>query len=235
VFSGFPYGGFGAGFDSNAVITLDREAYNSKFTDVSISKEFISGQEYSYTLEVNIIGDNSIGRAVVPIRQTVTYEVIKRQFYHAVTVLGNSFVEWEIIPVEQDPYTEVVNDYTSIEKVSNTYLYRGIGFPFIENKKVQEKTDAELIGDSIKQIVMTQKGERVFRPDFGTNIKVLLFENETEFLYNDIVNEIIVACNEYEPRAKVVDVVVNNSNDIIYADVFYEFNGEVNNVNIKLS
>jgi phage baseplate assembly protein W len=73
---------------------------------------------------------------------------------------------------------------------------------------VYKKLDVKAIDQSIKNILLTNKGEKPFDPDFGADLRKLLFELNTtvsEPLFRDTIREAIV---EYEPRVRVKDVVL---------------------------
>jgi phage baseplate assembly protein W len=88
--------------------------------------------------------------------------------------------------------------------------------------------DTDLIGESIKEILLTQKGERIMRPDFGTNILELIFENDGEFLQSELKSEILGAIQKYEPRAKVMpdDIVIESEDGEVVVTINYEYLGE---------
>jgi len=73
--------------------------------------------------------------------------------------------------------------------------------------------DAELIRDSVFQIIGTRPGERVFRPEFGTRVKDLLFESTGPVLQALIKREVERALRKFEPRIKVLSVITTSDND----------------------
>lgn len=113
----------------------------------------------------------------------------------------------------------------------STYLYKGfgatmektdLGFPGY-------KTDVDLIADSIDQIIMTGKGERIMRPDFGADVYKIIFDNDARFIRNELISNIVVAIKENEPRAKVTpaDVIVEiNDNEVILTVNFAFLNSQ---------
>ena len=50
----------------------------------------------------------------------------------------------------------------------------------------QSYTTEEQAVSNFKNLLLTMKGERVFQPDFGTNIRKSLFENNTTTLASDL-------------------------------------------------
>jgi hypothetical protein len=60
-----------------------------------------------------------------------------------------------------------------------------------------------LIRASIQRIIGTNKGERVMQPEFGINLRKMLFEPLDGMLLEEIKEEIIYAVNKQEPRIEV--------------------------------
>jgi len=89
------------------------------------------------------------------------------------------------------------------------------------------KTNVDAVKQSIRNILLTDKGERLFRPKFGGNIRALLFDNATPQTYDYIKQNIISTIESHEPRADIVDVVVSgeiDSNEVNIQIVFRVIN-----------
>lgn len=78
---------------------------------------------------------------------------------------------------------------------------------------IYRKLDIAAVRQSVKNIVMTNRGEKPFRPLFGTNIRRLLFELYADILNIEIKEEIKTAISTWEPRAIVRDVKVQATPD----------------------
>lgn len=79
--------------------------------------------------------------------------------------------------------------------------------------EIYKKTDAAAVKQAIKTLVLTNNLEKPFLPDFGGDVRGLLFEL-ADYGNDDIIREDIISNIErYEPRAKVIDVVVNQQPD----------------------
>ena len=48
------------------------------------------------------------------------------------------------------------------------------------------KTIAENVQQNLKNLILTNPGERIMNPDFGVGLRNYLFENASEGLYNTI-------------------------------------------------
>ena len=79
--------------------------------------------------------------------------------------------------------------------------------------------NAEAIKFAVKNIVMTTRGDRAFRPYFGSTVIGSLFENFTLATADDIKVAIEDALRAYEPRIKLLDVRVRDDIDSNALDV----------------
>lgn len=92
--------------------------------------------------------------------------------------------------------------------------YKGISFPFRIGQKggvvMSGTSDMEIqhIIESIKQILLTRKGERVNEPEFGADLYNVIFENLDETLLNVLTFKIQDALQRWEPRIEVDDVYI---------------------------
>jgi phage baseplate assembly protein W len=62
-------------------------------------------------------------------------------------------------------------------------------------------------------LLLTNKGERLYMPDFGTNLKKYLFEPNIESTNADIRSEIQTSINKYIPNLKIDTLTVTPSDD----------------------
>ena len=79
--------------------------------------------------------------------------------------------------------------------------------------------NAEAIKFAVKNIIMTTRGDRAFRPYFGSTVIGSLFENFTLATADDIKVAIEDALRAYEPRIKLLDVRVRDDIDSNALDV----------------
>jgi phage baseplate assembly protein W len=75
--------------------------------------------------------------------------------------------------------------------------------------EIYKKTDAASVKQAIKTLVLCNRLEKPFRPDFGGNMRAQLFELADRGRDSIIKNDIISTIRRYEPRAEILDVVVN--------------------------
>tara|TARA_R110002167_G_scaffold237989_2_gene443101 strand:+ start:1827 stop:2249 length:423 start_codon:yes stop_codon:yes gene_type:complete len=95
---------------------------------------------------------------------------------------------------------------------SRTTRLNGIAFPVIEGTGgFFTKTDgAETIMSGLKQLLLTSRGERVMRPDFGTSLRRSVFEPFTASLKVKLGEEIKATIRKYEPRVDIIDLVISS-------------------------
>lgn len=83
-------------------------------------------------------------------------------------------------------------------------MSKGVGF---YNKKwFAIKEDKDLIAESIIRILLTKRGERVMRPDFGSGVNNLIFSLMTPDSLQELAIQIHSAIQNNERRVTVVDV-----------------------------
>jgi len=75
------------------------------------------------------------------------------------------------------------------------------------------KRDEEAVKESLKNLILTDKGERLMQPLLGGNIRAMLFENNTPATIKFLQEQIKATIEEYEPRASLIDVTVQSSLD----------------------
>ena len=84
----------------------------------------------------------------------------------------------------------------------------------------------ESIKRSIRNIISTNKGERPLNPEFGSNVRYLLFEPDSDLVRIALEDEIRAQILNFEPRVELLSVTVSNSSDRIdnyELDVIIEF------------
>lgn len=68
--------------------------------------------------------------------------------------------------------------------------------------------DSQAIIRSMRNILLTKKYEKLWNPDFGSNVDGLLFENISPITATALEKEIAVAIRNHEPRVNLKSVVV---------------------------
>ena len=94
-------------------------------------------------------------------------------------------------------------------------IYVGIGFPLDHNVQGffrKTKTIREQTKSNIRNLLLTEKGERLFQPNFGSNLKSLLFEQITPEKIEDIENDIRESIGTWLPYVSINELVVVQDN-----------------------
>ena len=91
---------------------------------------------------------------------------------------------------------------------SVTRTYKDIDLTFTKKPSgdVYKKTDAAAVKQSIQNILMTNRTEKPFEPFFGGNLNDFLFNLSEGFSDFEIQEQVTLAINNYEPRARVLNV-----------------------------
>ena len=71
-----------------------------------------------------------------------------------------------------------------------------------------KKTDAAAVKQAVKNLLLTNRFEKPYRPDYGANLSSLLFELANEDVGEEIIEAVKSAIQRYEPRAKILDIKV---------------------------
>ena len=100
-------------------------------------------------------------------------------------------------------------------------VYVGLEFPLDHNLTGffrQTKTVQEQVKSNIKNLLLTSKGERVFQPDLGCDLRDLLFEQITPETLDGVDNSIRVALDTWLPYVIINDLIIiqseSNPNEI---------------------
>jgi hypothetical protein len=69
--------------------------------------------------------------------------------------------------------------------------------------------DEDSIKESIRNLLLTDRGERLMQPNIGGNIRAMLFENITPGNLTLIEDQVRTTLDLHEPRAEIIDVSVS--------------------------
>ena len=111
-------------------------------------------------------------------------------------------------------YTNVTRDFRDLDLSMNIHPVR---------KDVNKHIGDRAVINSIKNIISTNRNERLFNPSFGGNIRALLFENVDNLTSIRMEKQITELIDNFEPRASVSKVVVTPDPDLNSFKVYVEF------------
>lgn len=120
-----------------------------------------------------------------------------------------------------------IDKITKTDKASNQKPYYSDFFTNFnvhpQNKRLVKYTNEESVKRSIRNLINTEKYDRLFQPEVGCRIRSFLFENMSEIVSNEIKSSIKETIEIYEPRARIVDIIVQ-ANEARHAyDVYIYF------------
>lgn len=96
-----------------------------------------------------------------------------------------------------------------------------INFPFKDSVKGfffdLNKDDKNAIKADLMHLILTNKGERLYLPDFGTNLRKFIFEPNDSLTQADIKEEIKETVKKYIPNLVINEVIVEQSEVSEYA------------------
>jgi len=79
--------------------------------------------------------------------------------------------------------------------------------------------DNEAIKADLMHLILTNKGERLYLPDFGTNLRKYIFEPNDSLTFGDIKGEINESVKKYLPKLKIKTITVEESNESEYTSI----------------
>lgn len=97
------------------------------------------------------------------------------------------------------------------------YIYKDLNLSFIKHPSTSDVVasyDIEAIKKSVRHILKTNKGEKLFNPEFGADLHGLLFELLTPGVKILAKRRIIEEIRRWEPRVDVTDVQLTQSNEM---------------------
>jgi phage baseplate assembly protein W len=95
---------------------------------------------------------------------------------------------------------------------------------------VVTRTDVEAVKRSVRNIVLTNKYERPFKPNFGTSLRELLFELNTSRQLKKVQRRIKETLEKTEPRIMNVSVLLsNNDSNEVNITIIYDIKNSIRN------
>ena len=108
---------------------------------------------------------------------------------------------------------------------SRTASYTDIDLTFTNksNGEIFKKTDAASVKQAVRNLLMTNKGEKPFNPHYGGNLNDFLFSLSEDMDNIEIENAVALAIDAQEPRAAVRGVQVLLKEDYNSIHVLVQF------------
>jgi len=101
---------------------------------------------------------------------------------------------------------------------SRDRLYSDIDLSFAVNTStgdIFKKKDAAAVKQAVRNLLQCNRFEKPFRPDFGADLRGLLFELADDGVEQDLIEQVQGAIARYEPRVEINDLelIVNPDNN----------------------
>jgi len=81
--------------------------------------------------------------------------------------------------------------------------------------------------------LLTDRGERLFQPSLGSDIRATLFENNTPMVVKLLEEKVRAVINNFEPRVNIIEIIIKSEYDENKIQITIYFN--IRNVNAPLS
>lgn len=101
--------------------------------------------------------------------------------------------------------------------------YINIAYPFKDSNKgffLELNDNAnQAIKSDLMHLILTQKGQRLYNPDFGTNLLKFIFEPNDDLTLFGVKDEITTVVKKYLPNLEIKEISVEESTESDYAAV----------------
>ena len=100
--------------------------------------------------------------------------------------------------------------------VINSVVYKDIDTLFAAHPvtgKLNTLTNNQAVARAVKNLVLTNKGERPYQPFIGGDVNASLFELNDGTIEDEVKQAIEDTIREYEPRAELISVFANQKID----------------------
>lgn len=101
--------------------------------------------------------------------------------------------------------------------------YINIRYPFQDSKKgfflELNVTSEDAIKSDLLHLILTRKGQRFYKPDFGTDLLQFIFEPNDSITLSKIKEQITTVVKKYLPKLQINKINVDQSPESEYAAV----------------
>jgi len=101
--------------------------------------------------------------------------------------------------------------------------YININYPFKDSTKGffldLNSNDKDAIKADLMHLILTRKGQRLYLPDFGTDLLKFIFEPNESMTHMGIEEEIKTVVKKYLPNLNLVNFSVDESSESEYAAI----------------
>jgi len=98
--------------------------------------------------------------------------------------------------------------------------YINIDYPFKNSPQGfflnLNSTDQKAIKADLMHLLLTTKGQRLYNPEFGTNLIKFIFEPNDNFTLSDLEEEVRASVRKYLPNLTIKNIYVTNNQENEY-------------------
>ena len=110
----------------------------------------------------------------------------------------------------------IYDSKSSVSKERVNRIYSDLDLDFTRNpvtSDIVKLNDVDSVKRSVKNLIQTNHYDRPFHPEIGCGVRGLLFENMTPLTALNLERKVIEVLTNFEPRAKIVNVVAQPQED----------------------
>ena len=127
-----------------------------------------------------------------------------------------------------------LSDYNTkrSSNVAKTTLYADLDLRLRKhpgNGDIRPLTDIDAIKNSVKNLLLTNSGDRPFHPEIGSGVTALLFENADAYVANALKENIKLTLTRLEPRIEniTVEILDDPDNNAYFCQLTFNVTKEV--------
>ncbi len=127
--------------------------------------------------------------------------------------------------------------YTQLDKIPDLFSdFLADLTPHPITKDIARLRNDNSIKQSLKNLILTNYGERLFQPNIGSNVNRSLFNPNDAFLEDDLETSIRSTIEQQEPRVSILDLQIQaGDNDVTVSIQFAIINSlEPRNLDVIL-
>ena len=102
------------------------------------------------------------------------------------------------------------------DSIRNAQIFTDLNLNMVRHPvtgDIAKLSNVEAVKASVRNLINTNKGERPFHPEIGSNIRKALFEPMSSAVSSSIKTFVRDMIETYEPRAELIDVFVDSNID----------------------
>ncbi len=103
-------------------------------------------------------------------------------------------------------------------------------------RKLNTLTNNAAVARAVKNLILTNKGERPYQPMLGSDVIAQLFELNDGLVESNLDTAITEVIKNYEPRAELLSVFVDAENDqhLITVDITFRVVNQIDPITINV-